>query len=85
VELTRGYSGADLKSLSAEAAMIPLRSIENIVDVDVSNIRPLVINDFKEAILNVKATVRQSDLSRFVEWNDKYGSFPMKEEDIQVD
>jgi ATP-dependent 26S proteasome regulatory subunit len=27
VRVTRGFSGADLKNLSVEAAMIPLRSI----------------------------------------------------------
>jgi SpoVK/Ycf46/Vps4 family AAA+-type ATPase len=30
VKLSKGYSGADLKSLSQEAAMIPLRSITDI-------------------------------------------------------
>lgn len=43
VALTKGYSGADLKSLSAEAAMIPLRSIEDIENVDIENIRPLTL------------------------------------------
>ena len=57
MKVTAGYSGADLKSLSAEAAMIPLRSIEDIEKIDVNNIRPVTIEDFKEAIRNVKATV----------------------------
>jgi len=41
--MTRGYSGADLKSLSAEAAMIPLRSIDDIANVDIANIRALTL------------------------------------------
>ena len=57
VSITKGYSGADLKALSAEAAMIPLRSIEDIENVDASNIRPLNIDDFRTALENVKATV----------------------------
>lgn len=57
VSITKGYSGADLKALSAEAAMIPLRSIEDIENVDASNIRPLTIDDFRTALENVKATV----------------------------
>ncbi len=77
VTLTQGYSGADLKSLSAEAAMVPLRSIEDIENVDVNNIRPVNIKDFKEAIRHVKATVNQKDLQKFLEWNDTYGSFPI--------
>jgi SpoVK/Ycf46/Vps4 family AAA+-type ATPase len=43
VKLTKGYSGADLKSLCAEAAMIPLRSIVDIENVDIDNIRPLTL------------------------------------------
>jgi SpoVK/Ycf46/Vps4 family AAA+-type ATPase len=57
VSITKGYSGADLKALSAEAAMIPLRSIEDIENVDASNIRALTIEDFRTALENVKATV----------------------------
>ena len=82
VALTKGYSGSDLKMLSAEAAMIPLRSIEDIQNVDIDNIRALNIDDFKAAISNVKATVNQNDLKKFIVWNDLYGSFPMKEEDL---
>jgi SpoVK/Ycf46/Vps4 family AAA+-type ATPase len=55
--MTKGYSGADLKGLSAEAAMIPLRSIADIANVDINNIRPTELCDFKEALKNVKATV----------------------------
>jgi SpoVK/Ycf46/Vps4 family AAA+-type ATPase len=40
VKMTKGYSGADLKNLSVEAAMIPLRSITDIANVDINNIRP---------------------------------------------
>ena len=40
VKITRGYSGADLKNLSVEAAMIPLRSISDIASVDIGKIRP---------------------------------------------
>ena len=36
VELTRGYSGADLKVLSQEAAMMPLRQIMDIANIDAS-------------------------------------------------
>ena len=69
--------------LCAEAAMIPLRNIEDILNVDANNIRPLTLNDFKEALNNVKATVNSKDLNKFIEWNSLYGSFPMKEEDLK--
>lgn len=30
IEMTKGYSGADLKALSTEAAMMPLREITDV-------------------------------------------------------
>ena len=75
VKMTKGYSGADLKALSAEAAMIPLRSIEDIENVVAANIRPLTIEDFRTALENVKATVNSNDLRKFLEFNENYGSF----------
>ena len=83
VNMTKGYSGADLKALSAEAAMIPLRSIEDIENCDAANIRPLTIEDFRVALDNVKATVNQNDLRKFLEFNENYGSFQMKDEDLK--
>ena len=82
VVLTKGYSGADLKSLSAEAAMVPLRQIEDISKIEADNIRAVVLEDFKEALKNVKATVNHDDLNKFLEWNNKYGSFPITEDQL---
>ena len=48
--LTKGYSGADLKNLSVEAAMVPLRQITDITKVDINNIRPTGLSDFQEAL-----------------------------------
>ena len=65
VKITRGYSGADLKNLSVEAAMIPLRSISDIASVDIGKIRPTELQDFKAALKNVKASVNGNDLKHF--------------------
>ena len=62
VVMTKGYSGADLKNLSVEAAMIPLRSIMNIATVDINNIRATGLQDFKDALLNSKASVNSEQL-----------------------
>ena len=83
VKVSKGYSGADLKNLSVEAAMVPIRSIPDICNVDVKNIRPTNLQDFKEAIRNVKASVNDKDLQHFLDWNDKYGSFPISKEDLE--
>jgi SpoVK/Ycf46/Vps4 family AAA+-type ATPase len=84
VDLTKGYSGADLKNLSGEAALIPIRQVEDIANIDVNKIRPLDINDFKEALFNVKATVNSNDLQKFMEWNKLYGSYPINIEEIST-
>jgi len=62
--------------------MIPLRQIDDIANVDIGNIRPIGLDDFKEALKNVKATVNDKDLNKYLTWNDEYGSFPIKEEDL---
>ena len=62
--------------------MVPLRQIDDIANVDIMNIRPVTIEDFKVALKNVKATVKQGDLNYFLEWNDKFGSFPITEEQL---
>ena len=50
VKETKGYSGADLKNLFAEAALIPLREIKDITKIDASSIRGLHLVDFITAI-----------------------------------
>lgn len=59
VSMTKGYSGADLKNLSVESAMIPLRnlSFEDIEKVDINNIRATGLQDFKDALKLVKPSV----------------------------
>ena len=42
--------------------MMPLRTITDIASIDANNIRATELDDFKEALANVKATVNQADL-----------------------
>ncbi len=83
VRVTKGFSGADLKNLSVEAAMIPLRSIQDISSIEINNIRPTGLKDFKDALYNVKASVNSDALQHFLDWNDKYGSFPISQDDLR--
>ncbi|CAI4223596.1 unnamed protein product [Auanema sp. JU1783] len=77
-ELTKGYSGADMRQLCAEAAMGPIRDIENSSSMDIetvatSDIRPINIEDFIEASRVVRPTVVEEDLIAYEAWDKKFG------------
>eukprot|EP00727_Mastigamoeba_balamuthi_P002961 m51a1_g12662 putative vps4 oligomerisation domain containing protein (267) ;mRNA; r:3445-4245 len=80
---TEGYSGSDIKALCQDAALGPIRSLQNegqdISDVDIGVLRPVLMEDFAEALSHVRASVSQSDLQQYVEWNSKFGSYPMQQ------
>ena len=84
VELTKGYSGADLRSLWWEAAFVPIREQTDILNVSSDSIRAVVLPDFIEAINKVKPTVNQSFLYKYIEWNKDFGSYQLTENDIDT-
>lgn len=62
--------------------MIPLRNISDIANVDINNIRATKLQDFKDAFKTVRPSVNADDLQKFMDWNDKYGSYPISEADL---
>ncbi|CAG9585818.1 unnamed protein product [Danaus chrysippus] len=72
-EQCEGYSGADVRSLCAEAAMGPVRSLADITSISASQVRPVNIQDFKSALQRVRPSVSQDDLGQYVKWNETYG------------
>nr|CCA14306.1 fidgetinlike protein putative [Albugo laibachii Nc14] len=78
-EKTKGYSGADVRSLCTEASMGPIRSCADIRTVDASNVRPINAQDFEEALRGVRSSVATSDLQFYKKWNDEFGSFPFED------
>lgn len=81
VSKTAGYSGADIRNLCTEAAMGPVREIStlhgnNLGNISVNEFPPIVFSPHIEEALNaVSATVSVSDLRRYIEWNESFGTY----------
>lgn len=74
-EKTAGFSGADLKSLCAEAALGPIRSLGgNFMKVEAADVPPISFKHFKQALRGTKPSVAPSDLVQYEEWDQMYGS-----------
>ncbi|XP_061383447.1 fidgetin-like protein 1 isoform X2 [Danaus plexippus] len=72
-EQCEGYSGADVRSLCAEAAMGPVRALTDITSISASQVRPVNVQDFQSALQRVRPSVSQDDLGQYVKWNETYG------------
>ena len=74
VELTDGYSCADLATLLREAAMIPVRSLRLSTDASVCpTVRPLDYSDIQKAQSMVKRSVSPDSIEQYKEWNREFG------------
>lgn len=89
VERTKGFSGADIRSLCTEAAMGPVRDVASqqyasassgggsggLFSIAAHDLPPISREHFDGALESVMPTVSPGDLLRYVEWNTTYGSF----------
>ncbi|KAL1451939.1 hypothetical protein WDU94_006268 [Cyamophila willieti] len=71
--LTNDFSGADMASLCREASLGPVRSID-LSKIDALDVRPISIEDFRDALNTVRPSVCQADLKIYQEWNQTFGS-----------
>lgn len=71
---TDGYSGSDMDNLCREAALGPIRSIRDIMNIDQSAVRAICLEDFDKALTQVRASVSRSDLAGYLDWNSQFGS-----------
>lgn len=80
VQKTNGFSGADMRSLCTEAAMGPVRDTAQhcqgrLSGVNLLALPPISIEHFNIAINSVVPSVRAEDLTKYVEWNNTFGSY----------
>ena len=73
---SEGYSGSDLVTLCREASYGPMRIYSDISTVSKSDVRPILLEDFKSALSLARASVSKEELTGYVEWNAKFGSIP---------
>ncbi|KAL7383031.1 hypothetical protein ABVT39_003620 [Epinephelus coioides] len=75
VTATEGFSGADMTQLCREAALGPIRSIQlsDIATITADQVRPILHNDFQEALKTVRPSVSSKDLELYEEWNKTFG------------
>lgn len=83
VHETKGYSGADLRNLCAEAALNPIRDVIDITKLVKEKLRATNISDFKFALKQVKPTVSQKDLKQYLDWNKNYGTVQFNEDELE--
>ncbi|TPX67716.1 hypothetical protein SpCBS45565_g03600 [Spizellomyces sp. 'palustris'] len=74
IRRTDGYSGSDMDGLVREAALGPIRDIQDISNIDVSDVRPIILEDFIDALTQVKPSVSPRDLELYVKFDHEFGS-----------
>ncbi|CAN8253749.1 unnamed protein product [Cochlearia groenlandica] len=79
--LTEGYSGSDMKNLVKDATMGPLREafkrgIE-ITNLTKDDMRLVTLQDFKDALQEVRPSVSQNELGIYENWNNQFGSLSL--------
>lgn len=75
VQLTEGYSGSDLTALAKEAAMGPIRDLEeeDLLSIKVDSVRSISMVDFRRALKIIKSSVSPSSLEVLTKWRDEFG------------
>jgi SpoVK/Ycf46/Vps4 family AAA+-type ATPase len=89
MQLSEGYSGADIKVLCSEASMGPIRDLVDILNASKSQVRSINMTDFERALRSVRASVviiccsflpcksllkAPSEITAYLDWNNMFGT-----------
>ena len=68
--------GADMRLLCKEAAMGPVRDLDvsQIASMSARDVRPIMVNDFKNALLIIRPSVSKAALAECEAWCKEFGS-----------
>ncbi|ORX64840.1 AAA-domain-containing protein [Basidiobolus meristosporus CBS 931.73] len=76
-----GYSGADITNICRDAAMMAMRrqtqglSLEEIKQLNSQNVEPpTTAEDLNQAISKISSSVSKSDVKKYLDWMEEYGS-----------
>jgi SpoVK/Ycf46/Vps4 family AAA+-type ATPase len=75
-EKTDGYAGSDIALICREASLQPIREMDAsgaIRDKEISA-RPVNLQDFLEALKNIRSVVSPEEQARYIEWDNTHGS-----------
>jgi katanin p60 ATPase-containing subunit A1 len=85
VEMTEGYSGADISNVCREAAMMPMRKVILSGKDDIMNLindpslreeldMPVTQEDLINALVNISKSVSEKDLKVYENWTNEFKS-----------
>ena len=72
IDMTEGYSCADITSLLRESAMIPLRELTISPDTK-PEVRPLSFEDIQKASKRIRPSVSPDSIQQYLDWNNQFG------------
>jgi SpoVK/Ycf46/Vps4 family AAA+-type ATPase len=75
-KLTEGYSGSDCDNLCRDAALGPIRDLQNVdmANMDFSTVEPIGLRHLVDAMAQIKASVSSGDLEEYVKYEQEFGS-----------
>ena len=74
VERTDGYSGADMNTVTREAALAPMKDLICLDEIEtIDNLPPIEFKHFILALKSVKPSVAKHEIDRYIKFTQQFG------------